>query len=129
MRSTLAAVLIVVGMAPAAQAAFFIASPPAFGGGTNQSIAVCYYSNIGNSTVAFDSSQIFVEDGVSLAVTSDTCYRSSVPPNSRCRTVAENIPNNRAVWCRARVSDQQYVRGRLEIRTNFGVVLTSEEVR
>ena len=127
MRSLLASVLMSAGLITATHAEVII-SPPAFGGGPNQAIAVCYYSNLGTTAVTFNSSQIFVEPGNALPEASELCGGAEVA-GGRCRTVANNIPNNLAIWCRADVSSRLNVRGRLEIRTNFGVVLTSEEAR
>lgn len=126
MRSMVIAAVTAVGMATAAQADV-ITSAPAFGGTTSQSVAICYYSNLGGA-VTFNSSQIFAEPGNALPEASELCGGVE-PANSRCRTVAENIPNNVAIWCRADVGNKKNIRGRLELRSASGAVLTSEEVR
>jgi hypothetical protein len=125
MRSTItAAAAMVAGMTAAAHAVT-IGSAPAFAAG--QTVAVCYYSNLGPGSVTFNSSFIFAEPGVILAEASEFCG-GVIPQGARCRTVA-NVPNNAALWCRADVSAKANLRGRLEIRGGSGATLTSETAR
>ena len=107
MRSVIVAAVMATGMVTAAQADI-ITSAPAYGGTTSQSVAVCYYSNLGSTGITYNSSQIFVEPGNALPEVSEFC--TSEPGNSSCRTVAQGIPNNLAIWCRANVSDKRNVR-------------------
>jgi hypothetical protein len=100
-----------------------IGSAPAFASG--QTVAVCYYANLGNTNVTFTDSSIYVEPDTQLAEVSEFC--SGPLPFGRCRTVA-NVPAG-AVWCRAVVDSKKNIRGRLELRNAAGATLTSESVR
>jgi hypothetical protein len=113
-------------MITAAQAEV-ITSAPAFGGTASQSVAAWYYSNLGKTGVTFNSSRFLFEPGNALPESSELCGGVEAA-NSRCRTVADNIPNNPAIWCRADVSNKKNISGRLELRSSSGAVLTSEEV-
>lgn len=125
MRSMIIAAAAVSGLATGAHADI-IGSAPAFGG-QSQAVAICYYNQAGTRSITFNSSQIFVEPGQALGKSSDDCSRA-ITPAARCRTVA-NIPNNAAVWCRAEVSNGRSIRGRLEIRSSGGSVLTTQRIR
>lgn len=102
-----------------------VGSAPAFSAG--QTVAVCFYSNVGPSALTFTSSFIYAEPGGPLTEVSETC-NGNLAGFARCRTVA-NVPSNAAVWCRAVVSKKSNLRGRLEIRNASGVTLTSEVSR
>lgn len=101
-------------------------SAPAYGG-ASQSIAVCYYSTSRTKVVSFTKSAIVREDAVELQELSESCSGGGFS-GGICRTVA-NISNNVAHYCEATVSSKKLVRGRLEIRSNAGVVLTTEEIK
>lgn len=124
MRSILISGTIILSVATAAQADI-VGSAPAFGE-SSQTVAVCYYVNGGGGSVTFNSSQIFAEPNTPVAEASETCA-GAFGPNARCRTVA-SIANNVAHWCRADVSNKRAIRGRLEIRSSFGINAT-EKVR
>lgn len=124
MRAILVSGTMILGMATAAQADI-VGSAPAFGE-SSQTAAVCYYVNGGATSVTFNSSQIFTEPGNAVSEASETCG-GALGPNARCRTVA-NIANNAAHWCRANVSNGRLIRGRLEIRSSFGIN-TTEKIR
>ena len=98
MRSTTIATVLVAAMGTAAQADL-ICSAPAHGG-VGQTVAVCYYSNLGNATVTFTASQIFQEPATPLAEASEFCG-GAVPGGQRCRTVANITSAGAALWCRA----------------------------
>lgn len=125
MRGTIIATAIVAGMGTAAHADV-MGSAPAFGGST-QTVAVCYYSNLAANNVSITSSVILVEPGNPVAETSESCT-GSIQASGRCRTVA-NIVNNGAHWCRAVVGNKNPLRGRAEFRNSSGGVLTSEAIR
>lgn len=126
MRTFLAAAAMVITMGSAANAAN-VGSAPAYGGPT-QSVVVCYYLNVGNSSIAFNSSRIFIEPGDPVGEANEFCI-GLMGPGQRCRTVSVTIANNAAHWCRANVSNKDSLRGRMEIRDSTGNVLTSEEIR
>ncbi len=126
MRTILAAAAIVVGMGTVADAAT-VGSAPAYGGPT-QSVAVCYYSNIGASAVTFSSSIILVEPGNAVAEASEFCG-GAIAAGGRCRTVSGTLATNAAHWCRAVVDSKASLRGRMEIRDSSGNVLSSEGIR
>jgi hypothetical protein len=123
MRLPVIAAAMVVAMGATAHADV-IGSAPAFASG--QTVAVCYYSNIGTAAVNFTDSVIIAEPGVVLPEASEFCGGSIGP--GRCRTVA-NVPGNAAVWCRAVVDNKRNLRGRLEIRNASNVTLTAQEAR
>lgn len=126
MRTILAAAAFVIAMGSAANAAA-VGSAPAYAG-TTQSVVVCYYSNIGNSTLNFSNSTILVEPGNSVTEASEFCA-GALGAGQRCRTVSVTIVTNAAHWCRATVDNKASLRGRMEIRNSSGTVLTSEEIR
>ena len=126
MRTLLAAAALVIAMGSAADAAA-VGSAPAYGG-TTQSVVVCYYLNIGNSTITFTNSTILVKPGATMAEASEFCS-GGLLGGQRCRTVSATIVNNFAHWCRAVVDDKSSLRGRMEIRNSSGTVLSSEEIR
>lgn len=100
-------------------------SAPAYGG-AGQSVVVCYYSTSRAKVVTFSKSAVVREDAVELTEASESC--SGGFTGGICRTVA-SVSNNVAHYCEATVSNRKNVRGRLEIRNNAGVVLTSEEIK
>jgi hypothetical protein len=102
-----------------------VGSAPSFSAG--QTVAVCFYSNIGTAAINVSSSSIFAEPGGTLSEVSETCG-GTLSGLARCRTVA-NVPSNAAVWCRAVVDNKKNLRGRLEIRNGSGVTLTTDESR
>ncbi len=104
-----------------------VGSAPAFGGPT-QSTVVCYYSNIGNSSISFSRSIILVEPGDPVTESAEFCI-GLIGAGQRCRTVSVTIVNNGAHWCRAVVNDKAQLRGRMEIRDSSGTVLSTEEIR
>ena len=126
MRTLLAAAALVIAMGSAADAAA-VGSAPAYGG-TTQSVVVCYYLNIGNSTITFTNSTILLEPGVAATEALESCS-GAVGAGQRCRTVSVAIVSNVAHWCRATVDNKAPLRGRMEIRNSSGTVLSSEEIR
>jgi hypothetical protein len=125
MRSILAAAAMVLTMGAAADAEI-VGSGPAFGNG--QTVAVCYYSNLGAYFITFSSATIHREPQPAIPEVTDNC--TTVPPQSSCR-VAANLGGSDAGlahWCRAVVNNKANLRGRLEIRNGL-TVLTSETIR
>ena len=126
MRSILAAAAMVLTMGAAADAAI-VGSGPAFGNG--QTVAVCYYSNLGATTsVTFSSATIHKEFQPAIPEVLDNC--TTVFQQASCRVVANLGASDAGVahWCRAVVDNKANLRGRLEIR-NGSTVLTSETIR
>ena len=70
MRSILAAAAMVLTMGAAADAAI-VGSGPAFGNG--QTVAVCYYSNLGTTSVTFSSATIHKEFQPAIPEVLDNC--------------------------------------------------------
>jgi hypothetical protein len=126
MRTILAAAALLVGMAATAHADI-MGSAPAFGGPT-QNVLVCYYSNIGNSSVTFSSSSILAEPAIAVGEASEFCG-GAIGAGQRCRTVSVTLLTDRAYWCRAVVSAKAGIRGRAEFRNSSGTILTSQEIR
>lgn len=126
MNKFLAAFAIVIGMGSSAHAAT-VGSAPAYGG-TTQSIVVCYYSNLGATSINVTSSQILVEPGTAVSEATESCS-GPIAAGSRCRTVSVTVVNNGAHWCRAVVDSKAALRGRMEIRDSSGNVLSSEEIK
>jgi hypothetical protein len=124
MRSVLAAAMIV--MTGAAAHAAIVGSGPAFGNG--QTVAVCYYSNLGTTSVTFSSATIHKEFQPAIPEVTDNC--TTVVQQASCRVVANLGASEAGVahWCRAVVDSKTNLRGRLEIR-NGSTVLTSETIR
>jgi hypothetical protein len=125
MRSILAAAAMVLTMGAAADAAT-VGSGPAFGNG--QTVAVCYYSNLGSTFITFSSATIHREPQPAIPEDTDNC--TSVPPQSSCRLAASLGASDAGLahWCRAVVDNKANLRGRLEIRNGY-TVLTSETIR
>jgi hypothetical protein len=125
MRSILAAAAMVLAMGAAADATI-VGSGPAFANG--QTVAVCYYSNLGTTSVTFSSATIHRESQPAIPEDTDNC--TTVFPRASCRVVASLGASDAGVahWCRAVVDNKANLRGRLEIR-NGPTVLTSETIR
>jgi hypothetical protein len=125
MRSILAAAVMVLTMGAAADAAI-VGSGPAFGNG--QTVAVCYYSNLGTTSVTFSSATIHKEFQPAIPEVLDNC--TTVFQQASCRVVANLGASDAGVahWCRAVVDNKANLRGRLEIRNGL-TVLTSETIR
>ena len=98
---------------------------PGYGGPT-QAVAVCYISNLGNTSVSFTSARIYKEFGVAVPLVTSNC--GTLTSQASCRYVA-NIANSVAHWCRADVSSKGNLRGRLEIRNGSAQVLSTESMR
>jgi hypothetical protein len=122
----LSAAAMLLGMGTSASADV-MGSAPAYGG-SSQNAIVCYYSNVGNTSVTFTSSSILVEPGNFVAEVSEFCA-GSLPPNGRCRTVSVSPILNGAHWCRAVVSAKGALRGRMEIRSSTNAVLSSQNIQ
>ena len=123
-RSFAAGALILMAMGATAQAELF-GSAPSYGG-PSQTVAVCYFSNLGSSAVSFSSTRIYKEFGVTVSVPINNC--STLGSQASCRYVA-NIANSVAHWCRADVSSKSNLRGRIEIRDSSNTILTTEAMR
>ncbi len=130
MRNFIVAATIIAGMGTAAHAAE-VGSAPAYGG-SSQDAVVCYYSNVGNTPITFTSSVIMSEAnaGTPIAEVSEFCSNGIVlPAGQRCRTVSVSSIANAAHWCKATVSNKAGLRGRMEVRSSGGAVLTSQVVQ
>ena len=125
MRSILAAAAMVLTMGAAADAEI-VGSAPAFGNG--QTVAVCYYSNLGATSVTFSSATIHREPQPAIPEVVDNC--TTLFPQASCRVGANLGASDAGLahWCRAVVNNKANLRGRLEIR-NGSTVLTSETIR
>ena len=124
MRARLTIAALAIGCATEGRADV-VFSAPAYGG-AGQSIVVCYFSTSRTKVVTFSKSAVVREDAVDLQEASESC--SGGFSGGVCRTVA-NVSNNVAHYCEATVTNKKLVRGRLEIRNNAGVVLTTEEIK
>jgi len=125
MRSILAAAAMVLAMGAAADAEI-VGSGPAFGNG--QTVAVCYYSNLGTTSVTFSSATIHREPQPAIPEVVDNC--TTLFPQASCRVGANLGASDAGLahWCCAVVNNKANLRGRLEIR-NGSTVLTSETIR
>jgi hypothetical protein len=130
MRVFLAAAAILAGLGTSAHAVE-VGSAPAYGGPT-QNVVVCYYSNVGGSSITFSNSSILSESaaGVLVGEVSEFCNAGTVlPPGKRCRTVSVSPIANLAHWCDATVSSKAGLRGRMEIRNSSSVILTTQPIQ
>ena len=124
MRSWAIGVAVLLSSAASANAELF-GSAPGYGGPT-QAVAVCYISNLGNTSVTFTSARIYKEFGVTVPLGTSNC--GTLTSQASCRYVA-NIASSVAHWCRADVSSKGNLRGRLEIRNGSAQVLSTESMR
>lgn len=130
MRAYLMAAAFLAGLATSAHAVN-VGSAPAYGGPT-QNVVVCYYSNVGSTSITFSDSQILSESGAGsvVAEVSEFCGAGTVvPPGQRCRTVSVSPIANLAHWCDAIVSSKGGLRGRMEIRNSSNVILSSQPIQ
>ena len=125
MRSLGLGVVILLGSGAVTAQAEIFGSAPSYGGPA-QTVAVCYISNLGGSSVTFSSARVYKEFGVSVPLVTSNC--GTLGPQASCRYVA-SIINSVAHWCRADVSSKANLRGRLELRNSSAQVLSTEAMR
>ena len=127
MRLGIFSAAIVLGCVTAAQSADLLASGPLFGS-ADQTTAVCYFYNTGDTTLQFTNKRILEPNSFVVPLTGNTCPSTGLIGRHVCSITATN--HGLPISCKATVSPSKAdARGILEVLDGMGTVLQTTGLR